>query len=125
MFEPAEGFAQQDRDAYRQLDRDLGEALGLLSNDTIILVVANLVDGPKPGCFILVAPNSPLVGKQEDGNFFDVAPTLLELAGFPLPEKIQGKSWVSGMALIEKPTSGITDEEEEILRERLSGLGYI
>ena len=41
------------------------------------------------------------------------------------PEDMQGKSLVSDWALESSTETGLTADEEEILRERLSGLGYI
>lgn len=116
-------FDLMSSEAYLNFDREFGEALGSLSDDAAILVVADLVGGEKPGCFVLAAPNNPLAGEHVGGLFVDIAPTLLELAGYPLPEKLLGKSWVAGMSL--ESDSGLSEEEEAILRERLSGLGYI
>jgi hypothetical protein len=97
------------------LDRQVGELLQFLSDDTIIAVIG-------AGCFVLVSANNPINGEYKGGSTLDVAPTLLELAGYPLPASVEGKSWVTGMEL---SSSSLTAEEEEILRDRLSGLGYI
>jgi hypothetical protein len=110
---PADNWSVDD---FSNLDQELGEVLQYLSDDTIITVVGK-------GCFVLVSANNPISGEFKDGSTADIAPTLLELAGYPLPPSVEGKSWVSGMEL--KSTSGLTTEEEEILRDRLSGLGYI
>jgi arylsulfatase A-like enzyme len=103
-------------DEYFRLDRELGEVLQHLSDDTVIAVVGD-------GCFILVSANNPIIGLYSDGSSSDISPTVLELAGYPLPSETEGESWVAGMEL--KTTSGLTTEEEAMLRERLSGLGYI
>jgi hypothetical protein len=103
-------------DDYLNLDRELGEVLQHLSDDTIITVLGK-------GSFVLVSANNPISGEHKDGSTADISPTLLELAGYPLPPSVEGASWVAGMELIS--TSGLTAEEEEILRDRLSGLGYI
>ena len=84
-------------------------------DDTLILVLGK-------GCFVLLSANHPISGYQA-GSGLDVTPTLLELAGYPLPASTPGKSWVAGMEL--NNTSGLTDDEQALLRERLSGLGYI
>jgi hypothetical protein len=110
---PTDNWSAAD---YLHLDQELGEVLQHLSDDTIIAVVGK-------GCFVLVSANNPISGEHKDGSSLDIAATLLELAGYPLPSAVEGKSWVAGMEL--KSTSGLTAEEEEILRERLSGLGYI
>jgi len=101
---------------YFRLDQEMGEVLQCLSDDTIIAVVGD-------GCFVVVAGNNPISGEYNGGSASDISPTLLELAGYPLPSAVEGQSWVAGMEL--RGFSGLTDEEEAILRERLSGLGYI
>jgi arylsulfatase A-like enzyme len=55
----------------------------------------------------------------------DIAPTLLDLAGYEIPESMQGRSLVAGM---EKkiPGGGSTDDDaEKIIHDRLAGLGYV
>jgi predicted AlkP superfamily phosphohydrolase/phosphomutase len=44
------------------------------------------------GMFILNAPNMPLRGEVEGVHLLDIAPTLLDLAGVPVPEAMQGRS---------------------------------
>jgi hypothetical protein len=111
------------RDYYLHLDRELEAVLQKLGDDTVILVVADASADSK-GSFILASSNNPLNGEHKGGSATDISPTLLELAGYPLPSGVHGKSWVAGMEL-NTSSSGLTAEEEEILRERLSGLGYI
>jgi hypothetical protein len=108
--------AAESADEYLRLDHDLGEVLQYLSDDTVLAVIGD-------GCFVLVSGNNPIQGEHKGGSVADISPTLLELAGYPLPAETEGKSWVAGMEL--NSSSGLTDEEEAILRERLSGLGYI
>jgi hypothetical protein len=108
-------FSSDGGSAALDFDRGLGESLQHLSDDTLILVVGDL-------CFVLVAANNPITGYQ-DGSTLDLTPTVLELAGYPLPANIAGKSWVAGMQL--NRASGLSEDEQEMLRERLSGLGYI
>ncbi len=51
------------------------------------------------------------------------APTLLDLAGYEIPDSMQGHSLVAGM---EKKSSGGADNEgERIVHDRLAGLGYV
>lgn len=102
-------------DLYLDFDRGLGNALQHLGDVTLVLVVGEL-------CFVLVASSNPIDGYQ-DGSSLDLTPTVLELAGYPLPASIEGKSWVAGMEL--NRSSGLSDDEQAMLRERLSGLGYI
>jgi predicted AlkP superfamily phosphohydrolase/phosphomutase len=77
------------------------------------------------GMFILAAPNCPLSGEYEGAGLLDIAPTLLDLAGYEIPESMQGRSLVAGM---EKKSSrgGSNDaESEKMIHDRLSGLGYV
>jgi predicted AlkP superfamily phosphohydrolase/phosphomutase len=75
------------------------------------------------GAFILAAPGSPLQGEREGAHLLDIAPTLLELGGYdPLPG-MQGRSLLG--AVPSGAGAVLSGQEEELLRERLSGLGYI
>jgi predicted AlkP superfamily phosphohydrolase/phosphomutase len=76
------------------------------------------------GVFILTAPNCPLNGEYEGARLLDIAPTLLDLAGYEIPESMQGRSLVAGM---EKKSSGDgpDGEAERIVHDRLAGLGYV
>lgn len=76
------------------------------------------------GGFILAASNNPLSGEIDGAHILDLAPTLLELGGYDIPDTMQGESLVTGKAL-SVGESGFSVSEEEIIRERLSGLGYI
>ncbi len=116
-------------DYYLYLDQELGKILELLSDDTVILILStrsvkradeNVNAGS--GSFILAASNNPLDGEIPEANLIDMPPTVLELAGYPIPSTMQGRSLVSGMELV---SPGYTVDDEEIIRERLEGLGYI
>jgi len=78
--------------------------------------------------FILTAPNCPLSGEYEGARLLDMAPTLLDLAGYETPETMQGRSLVAGM---EKKKSGdgsdggSDNDAERIVHDRLAGLGYV
>jgi hypothetical protein len=102
-------------DPILDFDRSLGDSLQYLTDDTILAIIGE-------NCFVLVAGNNPITGYQ-DGSTLDLTPTILELAGYPLPAAAEGKSWVAGMEL--NNTSGLSEDEQAMLRERLSGLGYI
>lgn len=110
---PADNWSTDD---YLRLDHDLGETLQELSDEAIIAILGK-------DCFVLVSANNPLSGEYHGGFGCDIAPTLVQLAGFPLPAVTEGKSWVEGMEL--NNASGLTEDEQQILRDRLSGLGYI
>ena len=77
------------------------------------------------GSFILAASNNPLQGEIEGAHLLDIAPSLLELAGYDIPSSMQGKSLVAGIPHVAPLDTRITEDDEAILRERLSGLGYI
>ncbi len=44
------------------------------------------------GMFLLNAPNSPLRGEYTGARLLDIAPTLLDLAGYQIPISMQGRS---------------------------------
>ena len=50
------------------------------------------------GMFLLAAPNCPLRGSHEGAGLLDMAPTLLELAGYEIPATFQGHSLGAGRA---------------------------
>jgi predicted AlkP superfamily phosphohydrolase/phosphomutase len=77
------------------------------------------------GTFILAAPNCPLNGEYEGARLLDIAPTLLDLAGYEIPETMQGRSLVAGL---EKKAGGggpNDAEAEKTIHDRLAGLGYV
>ena len=73
---------------------------------------------------MLAAPNCPINGEFDGAKLLDIAPTLLDLAGYDIPESMQGRSLVAGM---EKRiiTDGTEAEKERIIHDRLAGLGYV
>jgi len=75
------------------------------------------------GTFLLAAPNCPLRGEYEGAHLLDIAPTLMDLAGYEIPETMQGRSLVAGME--KKPPEGGFGSGEGTIRDRLAGLGYI
>ena len=77
------------------------------------------------GSFILAASNSPLQGEISGARLLDIAPTLMELGGYEIPSSMQGRSLVAGRQVEEVPNGDYTSDDETIVRERLSGLGYI
>ena len=46
------------------------------------------------GAFILTAPNSPLHGEIKGARLLDMMPTLMQLAGYRIPETMQGHSLI-------------------------------
>lgn len=47
------------------------------------------------GAFVLAAPNCPPQGEYQGAKLLDIAPTLLDLAGHPIPGGMQGRSLLS------------------------------
>ncbi|MCI0459305.1 MAG: alkaline phosphatase family protein [Gemmataceae bacterium] len=76
------------------------------------------------GAFILAAPGVPPLGEVVGAHLLDVAPTLLELGGYDVPPSMQGRSLLAG-CVAGGPGEGLSAEAEELVRARLSGLGYI
>jgi predicted AlkP superfamily phosphohydrolase/phosphomutase len=74
------------------------------------------------GMFLLAAPNCPLNGEYEGARLLDIAPSLLDLAGYDIPESMQGRSLFAGM---EKKARPREDGDQAIIHDRLAGLGYI
>ncbi len=77
------------------------------------------------GSFILTAPGSSLSGELTGAHLLDMAPSLLELGGYDIPDSMQGRSLLRGNGATPVFDEGFSRTGEEIIRERLSGLGYI
>lgn len=76
------------------------------------------------GSFVLAGSNVPISGEVDGAHLLDVAPTVLELAGYDVPETMQGTSLVTGAAA-EPVGAALSADDEDVIRHRLSGLGYI
>ncbi|MFN0072942.1 MAG: alkaline phosphatase family protein [Chloroflexota bacterium] len=122
------------QDYFRYLDEQIGGTLELLTEDTVVLIVsvigAQPVDGsdytvPTEGCFVLAAPNCSLNGEVQDAHMLDMAPSVLELAGYDIPPTMQGRSIFAGQTNERGVNQALSDDEEDIIRQRLVGLGYI
>jgi len=74
------------------------------------------------GAFVMAAPNCSLAGEIEGVHLLDMSPTLLDLAGYDVPDSMRGRSWVSGAS---GPPEELSQDQEAIIRDRLRGLGYI
>jgi predicted AlkP superfamily phosphohydrolase/phosphomutase len=77
------------------------------------------------GAFILAAPNVPPLGELQGARLLDIAPTLMEVGGYEIPDSFQGRSLFDGSLAEGEQDGGVSAEGEEIIRQRLSGLGYI
>lgn len=112
-------------DYYFHLDQEIGKVLELLTDDTILLLVSPGGGSGQDGIFTLMSANNPLNGEIQGVRLIDIAPTLLELGAYQIPKSMQGKSLVRGLAANPSDTTELSQDEEAILRERLSGLGYL
>ena len=74
------------------------------------------------GMFLLAAPNCPLRGEYSGAKLLDIAPTLLDLAGYDIAASMQGRSLVAGL---EKKAPEADGGDDQIIHDRLSGLGYV
>jgi len=74
------------------------------------------------GSFVLAAPGIPAVGEVPGARLLDIAPTLLPLAGYDVPRSMQGEGLI---AKVQPATEDLPEHAEVLIRERLSGLGYI
>lgn len=76
------------------------------------------------GAFVLAASDMPPIGRVEKAHLLDMAPTLLALAGYEIPPSMQGNALVdasAASAAANLPSAAA----EEIVKERLRGLGYL
>ena len=101
----------------QRLDEEVGKLLEGLTEDAMVTIVA--APGDRPEAFILAAPHLPPFGAIEGAKPADLAATLLELAGLPLPSDSEGRN-----ILVDR-LSADSAEDDELVRERLRGLGYI
>lgn len=75
------------------------------------------------GAFVLAAPGLPPGGERDGIHLLDIAPTLLNLAGYRVPEGMQGRPFVGRSGDHGPPDGPGTDGDT--VRARLEGLGYI
>jgi predicted AlkP superfamily phosphohydrolase/phosphomutase len=77
------------------------------------------------GAFVLSGSNCPALGPVEGAQLLDIPPTLLTLGGFDVPPGMQGRSLADAQLVISGASSEREVDDEELVRARLSGLGYI
>lgn len=78
----------------------------------------------RQGAFVLASPQLPPLGEIQGAGLLDIAPTLLDVTGRDRLPNLLGRSLVEGRDF---PNSdgGTTADDEELIRERLRGLGYL
>jgi predicted AlkP superfamily phosphohydrolase/phosphomutase len=77
------------------------------------------------GAFILAGPNVAPAGPVEGAHLLDIAPTLLELGGYDVPPSMRERAIATSLVSPFAASEGYSEESEALVRERLSGLGYI
>jgi predicted AlkP superfamily phosphohydrolase/phosphomutase len=77
------------------------------------------------GAFIIAAPELEGAGEVKGVKLLDIMPTMLELAGRDVPPSMQGRSLLEAAAGGEAGSSGYSPAAEEMVKERLRGLGYL
>jgi predicted AlkP superfamily phosphohydrolase/phosphomutase len=76
------------------------------------------------GAFVLAAPYCTLSGELSQAYLLDIAPTLLELGGYDVPDSMQGQG-LAGKQMQHLAGGALSLEAEAMVYERLAGLGYI
>lgn len=78
----------------------------------------------KEGAFVLASPQLPPLGEIQGAGLLDIAPTLLDLTGRDRLPDLLGRSLIEGRD-VQGSDGGTSPDDEELIRERLRGLGYI
>jgi predicted AlkP superfamily phosphohydrolase/phosphomutase len=126
QFKPDSPYQNVIPDYYARLDEQIGTVLELLDSETMVLLLSPYAaQDAQYGMFVLFAPNCPLSGEYQGARLLDIAPTLLDLAGYEIPETMQGKSLVAGMEKKTPDAGPDQSEAEKIIHDRLAGLGYV
>ena len=77
------------------------------------------------GAIILAVPGVPPRGEIEGTHLLDVVPTMLTVGGYEVPATMQGRSLLAYQPTSDGGPATPDVDDESIIRERLSGLGYI
>lgn len=100
------------------LDRSLGDLFANLDDDSVVAVLMRPAFQLR--AFVLAAPFAAPAGQVQGATAEDVAATLFHLCGLSAHEDGQ-----PGLFLRRDSQAGLSGSDEAILRERLSGLGYL
>jgi len=72
------------------------------------------------GYFVMAGAGIPALGRLQGITLLDVAPTVMNLMGFDVPQDMEGKS------LVQKAEGEVYSREDEAeIKARLAGLGYM
>jgi predicted AlkP superfamily phosphohydrolase/phosphomutase len=151
--EEAARFGRTVYEYYQYLDSILGEIINSLSPGTNIMIVSDHgferePDGRfghrktrPPGLFIVSGPQVKAGLTLADASLYDIAPTILYLAGLPLSHEMDGSllresleepflnshpvHFVSSYGTPERKREVGLAEDDEQIKERLRALGYI
>lgn len=77
------------------------------------------------GAFILGVPGVPPRGEVQGTSLLDIVPTMLTVGGYEVPPTMQGRSLLAYQPASDGSPVTSDIDDESIIRERLSGLGYI
>ena len=122
------------RDYLRALDQEIGLLLQVLTDEVILLVFFQAssdgddhvpAESQVQSRFILASANNPLLGDLGNVSRDEIVPTLFELAGFSVHTQFAASSLIASRAVEILARNDLAPDEAEIIRERLSGLGYI
>lgn len=142
QVQPAvDSFLQQPKEDnfpiyYAHLDDEIGWVLEELDEHTAVFILAtraqpDYLEHPQDGQtiwqggFILAFEHNPLFGEIQGASIYDLAQTLLSVGEIGIPPLILGRSLLEGYDLSQPDEGQLSLDEESILRDRLSGLGYI
>jgi len=114
---------EEIRSSYiRNLDQWLGLLFEFLDDETVVSILFR----PETllSRFILAAPFVDPAGEVKGVETNDVAATLMHLCGLVRGEIDPEKLILKRKGSLDERTRDLSEDEESILRERLSGLGY-
>jgi predicted AlkP superfamily phosphohydrolase/phosphomutase len=78
------------------------------------------------GAFVLAGAGVPAIGELRGAHLLDVAPTLLALGRYDIPAEMQGRALLEPSdSTIPSAATEAPHQRDEIIRERLKGLGYL
>jgi hypothetical protein len=117
--DPASELGRVVPEYYVAVDAGLGSLFETLDAETVVACVSAF--GPSGhGLFVLAGPGCPAAGQVAGATAAAVLRALFEAAAVPVPEDLGDATL--GVAAAE----GTSDEDDEqAIRDRLSGLGYI